>query len=86
MCVGGFRGSANDGTADPAMEDEWVGEKKRTTELFDVRFWVLPSGISTMQHSVTVLISCPSKGSESLTHAHAAFWHCVTLLLSYSLF
>lgn len=43
------------------MEDEWVGEKERKSELFIVRFWVLPSGISTMQHSVTVLISCQSK-------------------------
>lgn len=36
---GGFRGRANDGSrANPDMEDEWVGEKERKSELFNVRF------------------------------------------------
>lgn len=58
--MGGFQD--NDGKPNTDMEDEWVGEKERKIELFRVRFWVLPSSMNTMQHSVTALISCQNKG------------------------
>lgn len=70
-------------------EGRWRGEdvreiKREGAFFLHMRFWVLPSGLNTTQHSVTMLISSHRPWKTSLLWHHSSFLLSVACFFSIS--